>query len=215
MHHLIDSLVSLAIGAAAGAGAMWMTLRRSKSPDKRSISTASFAQESSTGLPSRSCDGTEKPDATFSVIPLLAGLIEEDEIVQEQLTRNIQFFGREGQKKICESFVVVVGLGVGMSECCSFSFCVCVYACMHLQSSQAASLSFSLSPILNASSGRRKSRRASVATQWRGQNPLGRLRSSHAVVPQSSLPRHEGGCWIAEGHMFGEALSSDTARSPG
>ncbi|XP_040252387.1 tRNA threonylcarbamoyladenosine dehydratase isoform X2 [Aegilops tauschii subsp. strangulata] len=34
-----------------------------------------------------------------------------DEVVAEQLTRNIQFFGVESQKKVTESFVVVVGLG--------------------------------------------------------------------------------------------------------
>ena len=36
----------------------------------------------------------------------------EDEIVGEQLTRNVQFFGREGQKSVCDAFVIVVGLGV-------------------------------------------------------------------------------------------------------
>lgn len=36
----------------------------------------------------------------------------EDEIVKEHLTRNIQFFGQEGQLQISKAFVVVVGLGV-------------------------------------------------------------------------------------------------------
>ncbi|XP_020517827.1 tRNA threonylcarbamoyladenosine dehydratase isoform X1 [Amborella trichopoda] len=35
----------------------------------------------------------------------------KDEIVSEQLTRNIQFFGLESQQKVTESFVVVIGLG--------------------------------------------------------------------------------------------------------
>ncbi|KAL3845092.1 hypothetical protein ACJIZ3_002495 [Penstemon smallii] len=34
-----------------------------------------------------------------------------DEIVSEQLTRNIQFFGLEHQKKVVNSYVVVIGLG--------------------------------------------------------------------------------------------------------
>ncbi|KAK6154116.1 hypothetical protein DH2020_013755 [Rehmannia glutinosa] len=34
-----------------------------------------------------------------------------DEIVSEQLTRNIQFFGLENQKKVVSSYVVVIGLG--------------------------------------------------------------------------------------------------------
>lgn len=35
----------------------------------------------------------------------------DDEILNEQLTRNIQFFGEKGQRSIAESFVIVVGLG--------------------------------------------------------------------------------------------------------
>lgn len=29
-----------------------------------------------------------------------------------QLTRNVQFFGRDAQQDICNTFVVIVGLGV-------------------------------------------------------------------------------------------------------
>lgn len=35
----------------------------------------------------------------------------KDEIVSEQLTRNIQFFGSESQQKVTASYVVVIGLG--------------------------------------------------------------------------------------------------------
>ncbi|GIL71551.1 hypothetical protein Vretimale_2607 [Volvox reticuliferus] len=35
----------------------------------------------------------------------------EDEILTEQLTRNVQFFGEDGQLEIAKAFVVVVGLG--------------------------------------------------------------------------------------------------------
>ena len=35
----------------------------------------------------------------------------DDEILAEQFTRNIQFFGKEGQARVSGSFVVVVGLG--------------------------------------------------------------------------------------------------------
>ncbi|CAM8976026.1 unnamed protein product [Rhodiola kirilowii] len=35
----------------------------------------------------------------------------EDEIVSEHLTRNIQFFGLESQRKVTSSYVVVIGLG--------------------------------------------------------------------------------------------------------
>ncbi len=37
----------------------------------------------------------------------------QDDIIREQLTRNIQFFGEEGQQRIADAFVIVVGLGVG------------------------------------------------------------------------------------------------------
>uniref|UniRef100_A0A2P2KR98 tRNA threonylcarbamoyladenosine dehydratase isoform X1 n=1 Tax=Rhizophora mucronata TaxID=61149 RepID=A0A2P2KR98_RHIMU len=37
--------------------------------------------------------------------------ILRDEIVSEQLTRNIQFFGPECQQKVTASYVVVIGLG--------------------------------------------------------------------------------------------------------
>jgi hypothetical protein len=37
---------------------------------------------------------------------------DQDDILSEQLTRNVQFFGLEAQKRIGRAFVVVVGLGV-------------------------------------------------------------------------------------------------------
>lgn len=51
-------------------------------------------------------------DGTASARGLSGEALEGDDIVREQLTRNIQFFGLDGQKCITESFVVVVGLGV-------------------------------------------------------------------------------------------------------
>ncbi|WOL20135.1 tRNA threonylcarbamoyladenosine dehydratase 2 [Canna indica] len=41
----------------------------------------------------------------------IQGLDLEDEVVSEQLTRNIQFFGIEFQRKVSGSYVVVIGLG--------------------------------------------------------------------------------------------------------
>jgi hypothetical protein len=37
---------------------------------------------------------------------------EGDEVLEEQFTRNVQFFGSEGQRRAARAFVVVVGLGV-------------------------------------------------------------------------------------------------------
>lgn len=42
--------------------------------------------------------------------------LDTDDIISEQLTRNIQFFGLKGQKRISDSFVVVVGLGVSFRQ---------------------------------------------------------------------------------------------------
>ena len=39
----------------------------------------------------------------------------EDEVIAEQLTRNVQFFGEDAQQRIADAFVVVVGLGVGVN----------------------------------------------------------------------------------------------------
>ena len=36
----------------------------------------------------------------------------QDDILREQFTRNIQFFGEAAQAKVFRSFVVIVGLGV-------------------------------------------------------------------------------------------------------
>jgi len=47
---------------------------------------------------------------------LTSETLASDPIIAEQLTRNVQFFG-EGQKKISDSFVVVVGLGGVGSHC--------------------------------------------------------------------------------------------------
>lgn len=38
--------------------------------------------------------------------------IFEDEVLEEMFTRNIQFFGIEGQARVSRGFVIVVGLGV-------------------------------------------------------------------------------------------------------
>lgn len=43
--------------------------------------------------------------------------VEEDEIIAEHFTRNVQFFGVKGQQRVAKSFVVVVGLGGVGSHC--------------------------------------------------------------------------------------------------
>ena len=38
----------------------------------------------------------------------------DDEILREQFIRNVQFFGQQGQLKVANAFVVVIGLGVSL-----------------------------------------------------------------------------------------------------
>lgn len=54
------------------------------------------------------------PSAKTAVPAASASLqdFEHDEILAEQLTRNVQFFGVEKQRSITSAFVVVIGLGV-------------------------------------------------------------------------------------------------------
>ena len=57
------------------------------------------------------------PSLAPTAIPLASVRnFDEDDILAEQLTRNVQFFGLENQKLIAQSFVVVVGLGVRVAS---------------------------------------------------------------------------------------------------
>ncbi|XP_043808778.1 tRNA threonylcarbamoyladenosine dehydratase isoform X3 [Manihot esculenta] len=57
-------------------------------------------------MSSRSCAVAGDGNSGTSCPDLLT-----DEIVSEQLTRNIQFFGLESQRKVTASYVVIIGLG--------------------------------------------------------------------------------------------------------
>ncbi|XP_059642271.1 tRNA threonylcarbamoyladenosine dehydratase 2 isoform X2 [Cornus florida] len=60
-------------------------------------------------IPEKATKGCNVPRDENHVMASLDLL--EDEIVSEQLTRNIQFFGFESQQKVTASYVVVIGLG--------------------------------------------------------------------------------------------------------
>ncbi len=59
----------------------------------------------------------EHPSSRLSTNKSSATAVVDDEIVAEQFTRNVQFFGVESQKKVAEAFVVVIGLGGVGSHC--------------------------------------------------------------------------------------------------
>ena len=56
----------------------------------------------------------EHPSSRLSTNKSSATAVVDDEIVAEQFTRNVQFFGVESQKKVAEAFVVVIGLGLSL-----------------------------------------------------------------------------------------------------
>jgi hypothetical protein len=80
-------------GVALGCAAVYASSRRARAP------AAAAPEQAAKHTP-------PQPTAPLSL---------DDEIVGEQLTRNVQFFGREGQQRVCDAFVVVVGLGVRLA----------------------------------------------------------------------------------------------------
>lgn len=99
--------VAFAAGAALGATALYLCTRQQ--PPDRMSNAAAGSQAPAAAAIAATAAAAEPAGSTGT-----AGLrnFEQDEILAEQLTRNVQFFGLEAQKTIGGSFVVVVGLGV-------------------------------------------------------------------------------------------------------
>jgi hypothetical protein len=109
-------------GAALGAAAAlaWASTRpaaapAAAAPDASSLQPAPVAAAAASAAPL----GQQPPPAAAAAstsAPASAGAsavarFAEDEILAEQFTRNVQFFGAEGQAAVAAAFVVVVGLG--------------------------------------------------------------------------------------------------------
>ncbi|XP_020588503.1 tRNA threonylcarbamoyladenosine dehydratase isoform X2 [Phalaenopsis equestris] len=99
-------LGSLCTIAALNLFSRWST----KMKNKRTSTLVNLLEESNA-----SC-----PDALFGISGMrCSGVLNnlsgkellKDEVVSEQLTRNIQFFGMNSQQRVAESYVVIVGLG--------------------------------------------------------------------------------------------------------
>lgn len=114
MLNIAEKLLSMAIGAIAGATAMWASMRSKKEKEEKEQIVLHAPMNHFKTCESDLNDGwsSSKDDVTMAQDGSSLLNFEEDEIVSEQLTRNIQFFGVEGQRKIAGSFVVVIGLGV-------------------------------------------------------------------------------------------------------
>lgn len=122
-------VASFAAGAAFGAGALWLCSRyfgdaassRHEAADGH-LDWAAAAAVGATGR-GRGTGGISSTHHAASVPNF-----DRDEVLVEQLTRNVQFFGLEGQKRIAGSFVVVVGLGVRQGGGCLWgAFCCCLF----------------------------------------------------------------------------------------
>lgn len=105
-----SAALGFAAGAALGAGALYLyTCSQRCQQTAAPPDSAAVAQQLASG------GGDALPGAAAAAPlhgPVDMGCFEQDEILEEQLTRNVQFFGLEAQKRIGGSFVVVVGLGV-------------------------------------------------------------------------------------------------------
>ncbi|PNH06422.1 hypothetical protein TSOC_007192 [Tetrabaena socialis] len=91
--------ICLAAGALVGAGAAYAVLSLGRTRAQAAIAMP----------PERSVAASLKAGRTAEGAGTLEHFMEDD-VLSEQLTRNVQFFG-EGQMAIARSFVVVVGLG--------------------------------------------------------------------------------------------------------
>ncbi|TYI01305.1 hypothetical protein ES332_A11G191800v1 [Gossypium tomentosum] len=103
MEEKLKSLALVGGGALLGAASTLFLLkllprRISNQCDKKAIELNDTTVKCATGLGNGNIGMTG--------LSLLA-----DEIVSEQLTRNIQFFGLDSQQKVTSSYVVVIGLG--------------------------------------------------------------------------------------------------------
>lgn len=88
-----------------GAAATYLLLQQRDSASRRPPIVGSAATEPQ--APQRQHQDAQAVQPASSVRNFL-----QDEVLVEQLTRNVQFFGEEAQQTIANSFVIVVGLGV-------------------------------------------------------------------------------------------------------
>ena len=110
-------LLAAAAGAAIGLGFCVLASRylRSHSVDTPPVPhqtppPAPHLPDPTAGLAGRLPAGHQA--AAGDGAPHSVAEYEGDEVLEEQFTRNVQFFGSEGQRKAARALVVVVGLGV-------------------------------------------------------------------------------------------------------
>jgi len=113
-----DAIIFCA-GAALGAGAIYYITERVKRINTNPYASINVtangvdhaAEVQLQALPFSDVKAPAAPESATTNNEKMVNF-ENDDVLVEQLTRNVQFFGLEGQKKIANAFVVIVGLGV-------------------------------------------------------------------------------------------------------
>ena len=184
------ALAAFAAGAAVGAGALYLYTRASARSAASGDGGAAAAAAAGGGVPpaAAAAGGGAPPAAAHPPAAQIdMARFDEDEILEEQLTRNVQFFGREAQRRICGAFVVVVGLGVSRRR--PSSACVraagagpgcraCAWLQLELRITGAAALgpcNADVACLLPAAAGRGLARGAPAAAVGRGPPAADRL----------------------------------------
>ncbi|CEL95685.1 unnamed protein product [Vitrella brassicaformis CCMP3155] len=113
--YLLTGLVAgTAVGTVIGYAIASLTRRKSK---RIAIDDASAALERALATMEGGMHHHEPKRVRRDGTDANAHAKEEEEAMREQLIRNYQFFGEEGQSKVRGSFVVVIGLGGVGSHC--------------------------------------------------------------------------------------------------
>lgn len=111
--------VGALLGGTVSAGALYLLYRLQGGPGFPST----LRHGAATGQPGAACSS-----AALAARPAAAGArrqsekpagladFDSDDILSEQLTRNVQFFGLDAQKRVARAFVVVVGVGVSRAR---------------------------------------------------------------------------------------------------
>lgn len=137
-----------------------------------------------------------------STVPMTEVL--DDEVLKEQLTRNIQFFGEKAQLDLANAFVVVVGLGVSVRR-------ESIVADPAVTDG-LASLSL---PSRKPASGRGEPRGALFAALRHRQAPPRGFRPGHSLLPEPTRPGDQERRGHPEGDLPEEQVRGDLPRVRG
>ena len=131
----VQHAAAFAAGAALGVAALYLYTRsiRLQQTAAATGNAGALEQQSEQGGGAAGAAGEAgRANGSAAAGPLGASSNEfdmsrfdEDEILEEQLTRNVQFFGLDGQRRIGGAFVVVVGLGVSCSRAAAVQCIAC------------------------------------------------------------------------------------------